>query len=121
LEGVDIAVQQGVAESALLNLKIHFNTIKTPDDLSALKMLLAKRVDTMFGWHPDILLIAEKNNLPLPKFDADFIFFQTTTHFVCKNFGGAQDLMKILNTRIDDLKTTGKLQTILGKHAQIAD
>lgn len=121
LEGTDIAVQQGIAETAIFNLEADFNMVKTPDDLSALKILLAGRVDAMYGWLPDTLLIAERHNLPLPIFDADFVSFQTTTHFVCKNFGGAQNLIKVLNMRLDALKQTGELQKILGPHAQVAN
>lgn len=119
LSGATISVQQGVAEKALSSLTLGLKKIKTPDDLSALKMLLAGRVDVMYGWYPDSHYIAEKNNLPLPHFDPSLIFFQTTTHFVCKNFGGVEELMKILNTRLDKLRHSGELGEILGKHARI--
>ncbi|MEX0297679.1 MAG: substrate-binding periplasmic protein [Kordiimonas sp.] len=119
LDGLKVGVQHGVSGRAFSDINPNITVITAPDDLTALKMVYANRVDVMYGWYPDSYYIAEKNNLPLPYFNPEFVIFETTTHFVCKEFGGFEDLLKILNTRIRNLKKTGELKNILGKHAQI--
>ncbi len=120
LDGLKVAIQHGVSGNAFLNINPNMAFITAPDDLTALKMLYANRVDAMYGWYPDVYYIAEKNNLPLPSFNPELVVFKTTTHFVCKGFGGYEDLLKILNIRIRKLRKSGELKSILGKHVQIA-
>lgn len=119
LEKHKIAVQHGVVASRFLTEKSTVQVTRTPNDLTALRMVLAGRVDAMYGWFPDIYIIAEKNGLSLPHFNPQLILFKTTTHLVCKKFGGNERLFNIVNTRIKDLKRRGELQNILGKHARI--
>ncbi|MEX0297678.1 MAG: substrate-binding periplasmic protein [Kordiimonas sp.] len=121
LDGHSVAVQQSVVTSRFLRENSTATITRTPNDLTALKMLLAGRVDAMYGWFPDIFIIAEKNGLSLPHFNPDLILFKTTTHLVCKEFVGNELLFKIVNTRIKDLKRKDELQKILGVHARILE
>lgn len=116
-----IAVQQGVVITQFLKEGSTAHVTRTPNDLTALKMVLAGRVDAMYGWFPDTYIIAEKNGLSLPHFNPELILFKTTTHLVCKKFGGNELLFKIVNIRIKNLKHRGELQKILGKHARLVD
>ncbi len=121
LDNHSVAVQQSVVTTQFLRESSTAIITRTPNDLSALKMLLAGRVDAMYGWFPDIFIIAEKNGLSLPHFNPELILFKTTTHLVCKKFDGNKLLFKIINTRIKDLKQKGDLQRILGAHARIVE
>ena len=121
LEKHTIAAQNGVVMSRFLREKSTVQVTRTSNDLTALRMVLAGRVDAMYGWFPDIYIIAEKNGLSLPHFNPELILFETTTHLVCKKFDGNEHLFTIVNTRINELKRRGELQNILGKHARIAE
>lgn len=138
LVGKTIAAQHGVTMTPLLREKLprqpsphDFATLmavfegsiatinRTPDDLTALRMVQAGRVDGMYGWYPDTYIIAQKNGLSLPHFNPDFILFETTTHVLCKAFIGNEKLISAINKGLRDLKNDGRLQEILGKHARI--
>lgn len=121
IEGRTLAVQAGVAARQFSLSDSAFKIVRAPDDLLALRMVLASRVDAMYGWYPDIAIIAKKNNLPLPDFNPELVIFETATHLVCKKFVGVESLYKIVNTRIADFKKRGKLQEMLGKYARIAN
>lgn len=95
--------------------------LRTPDDLTALKALLAGRADAMFGWIPDTLIIAEKNKLPLPGFSPEFAVYETTTHLVCKKFKGHEQLIAQVNEQLKSLKKNRNLKQILGKHARVVE
>lgn len=120
LRGATMAVQFGVAAREFVETAAQFEIVRTPNDLLALRMVLAHRVDVMYGWYPDTYIIAEKNYLPLPRFDPELVIFRTTTHLVCKKFSGAEELLQVVNIRINDLRKRGELQKILGKYARIA-
>ncbi len=115
-----IAAQHAVGVPNLLAERYGVKVIRTPDDLSALRMVLAGHVDAMYGWFPDIFIIAKRNNLPQPRFDPDFVLYQTTTHFVCKQFDGHEEIIGAINRNLKRIKKNGALREILGKHARIA-
>lgn len=121
LEGKSMAVQHGVEASQYIRTVVDFDLVRTPNDLSALRMVMAGRVDVMYGWYPDTFIIAEKNKLPLPDFNPDLIIFETTTHLVCKKFAGVEALLSTVNGRIEALRQEGRLQEILGRHARIVE
>ncbi|MEX0299611.1 MAG: hypothetical protein AB3N28_11125 [Kordiimonas sp.] len=120
LEEKTIAAQHAVGVPNILSERYGVKVIRTPDDLSALRMVLAGHVDAMYGWLPDIFIIAKQNNLPRPSFDPDFVLYQTTTHFVCKRFYGHEVIIDTINRNLKLMKKSGALREILGKHARIA-
>lgn len=119
LEGKRIVAQGGVGIGQFIPAGVDYTLTTTPDDASALKMLNAGRIDVMYGFYPDIILIAEKNGIELPHFKPDLVLFETTTHLVCKSFEGAADLINKVNIRTQNLKDTGRLKDLLSKYAQI--
>ncbi len=119
LRGHSIAIKLAVNAQQLQALKSDVKVLRTPDDLTALRTVLAGRADYMYGWYPDIYIIAKNNNLALPAFDPTLIIYETTTHIVCKQFSGNDGILAYANERIKALKSNGKLRSILGKYAQI--
>lgn len=117
--GRTIAVQRGVVYIELMEDADRFTVIRTPDDRTALRMLAAGRVDGMYGWYPDALIIASNNGIELPDFNPDYILFETTTHVVCKKGIGAEPLIEHINRRLTALRDSGELQTILGPYARL--
>ncbi|NVJ97456.1 MAG: transporter substrate-binding domain-containing protein [Alphaproteobacteria bacterium] len=117
--GRTIAIQRGVEMVVLKDDYDRFDIIRTPDDQTALKMLQAGRIDGMYGWNPDALIIATKYGIELPDFNPDFILFQTTTHFVCKKGIGAERLLNLINGRIAIARRTGQLKEMLGPFARL--
>lgn len=94
---------------------------RIPNDVTALKMVQAGRATAMYGWFPDIFIIAQQHTLPLPHFDPDFTIYETTTHITCKQFDGHQDMLVSVNKRIAELKANGQMQEILGQYARIVE
>lgn len=121
LYGKMLATQRAVVIDQFIRRISSIKIVGVPDDLSALKMINAGRVDAMYGWFPDIYITAERYGIEPPNFNPDYELFRTKTHLVCKKFGGSERLFKIVNTRIRDLRARGKLQEILGKHARIVE
>lgn len=121
MSGLTLAIQGGVKIEAMTGHETNFRIIRTPDDKTALRMLQASRVDAMYGWNPDALIISENNGLPLPHFNPDFILFDTTTHVVCKKASGVDAFLGRINERIEALRRSGQLREMLGPHARIVN
>jgi len=119
--GKTIAVQRGAITNRVLEHFREGRIIQSPNDRAALKMLQAGRVDFTYSWNPDALIISEKNGLSLPHFNPQFVFFDTTTHLVCKKFDGANELLDIVSGRIREAKKSGKLRQMLGRFARIVN
>lgn len=119
LKGAKIAVQHAVGVPQLQALNLDVDIWRVPHDYTALKMILAGRAVAMYGWFPDIFIIAENHGLALPHFNPDFILYQTTTHVTCKTFKGHEALIETVNERIAELKQNGQMREILGQYARI--
>lgn len=121
LAGKRLAVRQGVALGHFDDPALKIELIRPPTEITAINMLLAGRVDAIYGWVPDIQILADRHKLPLPTFDPELALFKSTIHVVCRKFGGMEDLMKIVNLRLKALKESKELQKILNKHARIIE
>lgn len=100
---------------------VDINIIRTVDNQSALRMLLAGRADAMYGWVPDTYEIADEHGLVQPYYDPSLVVYETDIHFTCKDFPAARKLLPEINQQISKAKQDGTLQKMLGKHARIIE
>lgn len=119
LDGKRLAVQIGMTVLDFFETDAQYRIISSSNDLSSVKMLHAGRVDVMFGWYPDVFLIADDQKIPTPQYDPDFILYESTIHLVCKKFEGAENLIDTVNNHLTVLKENGELHTILNQHADL--
>lgn len=116
-----IVVRQGAVQEHFLRPGLDTKVVRTTDNLSALKMLLAGRADALYSWVPDIYDLADRYGLKLPEFDPSLTVYATNIHLTCKKVPEAIALLAGVNNRISALKASGELRKILGPHAHIVE
>ncbi len=121
LAGKSIIVRQGVVEEHINFPGVNKKVVKTVDNQSALRMLLAGRVDALYGWIPDVLDIADEHSLTLPNFDPNLTIYATDIHLTCKKNNVTRALLDQVDIRIQKLKDSGGLREILGKNAHLVE
>ncbi|NVJ97457.1 MAG: hypothetical protein HWE25_04850 [Alphaproteobacteria bacterium] len=119
LRGMKLAVQTSVLISQFVSPDWGYEIVRTPDEVTALRMVMAGRVDAGYGWFPDSLILAKAEGMPLPRFDENFSLYSSDTHLVCRNEPGVEYLMQVFNSRTNNLKQTGALKAMLGEFSRI--
>ncbi|MEX0299613.1 MAG: substrate-binding periplasmic protein [Kordiimonas sp.] len=120
LKDKSIVVRQAVVEEHIDFPGVK-TIVRTVDNQSALRMLLAGRADVMYGWIPDVYDIADEHGLTPPTFDPSLTIYATNIYLTCKNNKKTQNLLSQVNSRIQALKNSGNLREILGKNARLVD
>ncbi len=93
---------------------------ETPTEKVRVKMLAAGRIDAVIGFTPDVMLAAERLNLPIPHYDESLALFRdVNASAVCHDTEKNHAFIKRFNDILAHFKESGKLRKILGSHAKI--
>lgn len=115
-----VAKQSGLNLQELLGDKLKARFTHVPEMLMALRMLDARRVDAMYAWYPDVMIISERDGIATPFFEIEAAHITIQTSLVCKNFEGVSSLLAGFNRRLAFLRESGKLKEMLGPYARLA-
>ncbi|MEX1057909.1 MAG: transporter substrate-binding domain-containing protein [Natronospirillum sp.] len=121
LSGRRVALWGGLQPEAFLG-DVDAIIEHTPNESVRLRMLEARRLDVIIGFVPDVMLVAEAQNLPLPHFAENLALYRDEgASIVCRDTPKNRQTLKHFNQLMGDLKASGELRRILGPHAEIVD
>lgn len=116
-----IAKQSGLDLQDVLGDQLKATVTHVPEMVIALRMLEARRVDAMYAWYPDVMIISERDGLMPPQFDPHEGDIEINTTLTCKSFDGVHAVLAQFNTRLAKLRHSGQLERMLGPYARLAD
>lgn len=119
LNGKRIAYMTGLNLDIFLpGLTAYYET--TSSEGLRLKMLNANRLDAVLGFTPDILLAAEKLDLPLPAYDKTLSVFSELANMVCHTGDDNKKFIAHFNNLLKEMRASGELRKIFGPHVDLA-
>ncbi len=121
LEGKTIAMWIGLDPKVFLPGVKYGSVIKVPNDETLLRMLDRKRVDIILGFMPDILLAADKLDLPFPQSSNIWPITKRGTQLVCFDTPENRAFISEFNKRLTIIKASGKLREIMGPLVNLND
>jgi len=83
------------------------------------RLLEHGRISAFIGHHPDTPMALDRLGITGIRTTPDVVLYKTKVHLVCHDFEGADAVMEAMNARITELHSTGKIRTLLGRHAEI--
>ncbi|WND03633.1 transporter substrate-binding domain-containing protein [Temperatibacter marinus] len=118
VEGLKFGVLNDSIVEPLFGDKLNtIELVRVRNDRQNMNMLMRRRVNYVFGWAPDNLLMAEDLDFTEFSYDPSLKFFETTTHVVCKKTPENDAVLSTINAQIKQLQTSGIIRFILSKHA----
>lgn len=115
-----LAKQSGLKLEDLFGDRLKAQVLQVPEMVIALRMLQAKRVDAIYAWYPDVMIISERFGLEIPAFDMNASDIVLKTTLTCKKYEGVDQTLSLFNSRLASLKKSGQLSEMLGKYARVA-
>lgn len=106
-----------IGKRMLKGVKTTINSVS--DEERMVRLLNHKRIDVLMGHHPDTPMAIDRLGSPPVHYDPSITIYRTPTHIVCHDFKGAKDLLARINPRIEELRSSNKMQEWLGPHAEI--
>lgn len=120
LAGKSVAAWTGIPNRQLAGVE-NVLFVETHSEESRVLMLYNNRVDVMFGFVPDLHLVAEKLNLPQPDSSDTLVIWGSRegTHLVCHDTPANHRIIETFNRALSAVKVNGELPQILGPYADI--
>lgn len=120
LQGKHVGLWSGLSAALLPDIDLTLE--HTSSEKVRVRMLHAGRLDAIVGFIPDVLLVAEALDLPLPHYHPELaLLLDEGAAIVCYDSEDNRKMLARFNTALASLRDQGTLRNILGPHTDIIE